>query len=73
LLPDEPAKETGDITGLEFTGEKYGDCPLLFTTLAPYIEAGSVIEYHGEDGDKWRYVFDGKTIKVTKPKVVWEE
>ena len=39
--------------------------------IAPYVEAGSYIEMYGEDGDKWRYVFDGKTVKEVYPKVEW--
>lgn len=64
--------ETGDITKIDFIGEKYGDCEVMFKAIAPYVEAGSVLEYLGEDGDKWRYKFNGKTMEKVKPKVVWE-
>lgn len=64
--------DTEGIYRLEFTGEKYGDDDLLFKTLAPYVEAGSYLEWLGEDGDKWRFTFDGKVMKQTRPKIVWE-
>lgn len=65
--------ETGDIISLDFGGEKWGDDRLLFDTLAPYVEAGSKIEYLGEDGNKWRFVFDGKTLKESRPQVTWSD
>jgi hypothetical protein len=66
-------EDTGDVIGLEFTGEKYGDDDLLFKALAPFIEAGAVIEFRGEDGAQWKYVFDGVTYKEKHSKVVYEE
>lgn len=56
----------------EFLGEKYGDDELLFTALAPYIEAGSEIHFIGEDGDQWKYVFDGKSLKELRGNVTFE-
>jgi hypothetical protein len=57
--------DTGDITFLEFTGQKRGDDELLFRALAPYIEAGSYIHFTGEyTRENWQFVFDGKEMKV---------
>lgn len=55
-----------------FTGEKLGDYELeLYDAMAEFVEDG-YIEYLGEDGCKWRYVFkDGKCEEIF-PKVTWE-
>lgn len=50
--------ETGDVIGLEFTGQKSGSDLQLFNAIAPFVEAGSYIEMQGEDGAVWRWVFD---------------
>lgn len=67
--------KAGNITCLEFKGEKYGDDTLLFTALAPYVEAGSYIKMKGEDGALFRWVFDGKGVKEQQAtvEVVWPE
>mgnify|MGYP005750691621 CR=1 FL=1 len=49
----------GDIVDLSFEGEKLGDDKQLFDALAPYVSRGSFLEMHGEDGEVWRWVFDG--------------
>ncbi len=65
--------ETGDITKLEFTGEKMGDDKLLFTALAPFVEPGGEILFRGEDGDAWKYKFDGKNMKEVTARLQWED
>lgn len=52
---------TGDHTSITFTGEKSGDESVLFPAIAKYVTAGSYIEFQGEDGARWRWVFDGTT------------
>lgn len=37
--------------------EDYGD---LFVFLAKYVVDGSSLDFNGEDGAKWRVLFDGK-------------
>ena len=56
-----------------FTGEKLGDDNLLFDAIAPYVEAGSYIEMLGEDGQIWRWIFDGKTCREVTAKIIFEE
>jgi hypothetical protein len=56
--------ESNDIVGINFSGEKL---------IAPYVEAGSYIQMQGEDGEMWRWVFDGATVKEVKPKIDWNE
>ena len=60
-----------NIINISFEGEKYGDDLIFFKVIAPYVEAGSYIQMQGEDGEMWRWVFDGKTVKEVKPKIAW--
>lgn len=52
-------KDTYKIT--DFCGEKLGDDIDIFEILAPYIHKG-YIEMQGEDGDSWRWIFDGDKV-----------
>lgn len=61
----------GNVTKIKFSGENAGDDFHLFKALAPFVKAGSFIEILGEDGDRWRWVFDGKTCRQIDPEVVW--
>lgn len=55
----------GDIYGLEFTGEKYGDEEVFFNALAPYVEYNSQLSFEGEDGATWKWIFkDGKVEQI---------
>lgn len=65
-------KETGDVDGLEFDGKKYGDEEVLFAALAPYVEPDSFIEVMGEEGEMWRWFFDGKKLITQEAKITWE-
>lgn len=53
--------DQGDIAGLHFEGEKLGDDKQLLDALAPFVDAGSFLVMHGEDGAVWRWYFDGST------------
>lgn len=53
----------GDICDIEFTGEKYGDEKIFFTSLAPYVEPDSYVCFEGEDGEVWKWIFrNGKVM-----------
>jgi hypothetical protein len=52
----------GDFIVDYFVGEKLGDCEILWKTVAPFIENGAEIEFRGEDGWQWKYVFDGVSM-----------
>ena len=56
---------------LYFEGEKLGDDIILFCAIAPFVNAGSFIEMHGEEGFMWRWVFDGKECHEIEPTVTW--
>lgn len=47
----------GNIIKVNFTGEKLGDDMIFLKTLAPYVENKSYIDFKGEDGYTWRYLF----------------
>lgn len=52
----------GNIDCLAFDGEKWGSCSLMFSAIAPYVKKGSYIEMSGEEGEIWRWQFDGKKM-----------
>jgi len=59
--------DSGDIDEVEFDGEKLGNDDVLWQALAPFVEPGSVIYCHGEDGTDWRWTFkDGVFEEETK-------
>lgn len=47
------------------------DEDVLFYAIAPYVEKDSFIEIHGEDGEMWRYVFDGTSYEEIYPTITW--
>lgn len=62
---------TLDINKLEFVWDKLGNDENLFGLIAPYIEEGSYIQWIGEDGDIWRYVFRNGIFEIVTPKIEW--
>ena len=64
--------EDHNIISINFCGEKSGDDLILFDAIAPFVEPGSMIEMLGEDGAKWRWIFDGKTCEEKYAKIVWD-
>ena len=49
--------DKGDVDSISFEGENLGDDTIFFSEIAPYVEEGSYVQMHGEDGDIWRWVF----------------
>jgi len=62
----------GGVDGVYFTGEKYGDDPILFKAIAPFVEDGSYIEMQGENGEIWRWVFNNGKFKEVYGRHVFE-
>ncbi len=54
--------DNGDIADIQFDGEKLGQEGLMFQAIAPYVVAGSYLQFQGEDGSIWRFVFDGEKM-----------
>lgn len=54
------------------SGEKLDGCELeLYNSMAEFVDDG-YIEYLGEDGERWRYVFKNGKCREVYPKVIWE-
>ena len=45
----------------------------LFDILAPFVDAGSYIEMYDGKANRWRYAFNGITMKKIMPTIVYEE
>lgn len=67
------SEDSGDISGIEFKGEKAGDDEILWSAIAPYVTSGSFIEMVGEEGERWRWKFDDGECREVIAKVVWDE
>lgn len=65
--------DDGNITDIDFVGDKLADDEVLFQKIAPYVREGSFIEMEGEDGECWKWVFKGGKCKEIKARLVWEE
>jgi hypothetical protein len=64
--------KSGDIDKISHEWEKvHGD--ELWEALAPFVKSGSYIQWCGEDGEKWRNVFQGGKTKQVKPVLTWPE
>ena len=61
----------GDICNIYFEGEKLGDDEILFDAIAPFVEAGSYVEMDGENGDMWRWEFDGEMCVENLLTITW--
>ncbi len=54
----------GDISGINFIGEKLGDDNIFFQAIAPYVEEGSYIQMFNDSGKTWRWCFEnGKMLE----------
>lgn len=60
-----------DIIDIDFMSECLGSNKELFDVIAPYVEKDSYIEMSGEEGEIWRWVFDGKDYQEKEPNVSW--
>lgn len=57
---------------IQYTGgNNYGSISYPLEQIAEFVEAGSYIEMSGEEGRRWRWVFDGKTCKQVFPVLTW--
>ena len=68
---DEDAVDDEGFT-MMFYDNKCGDEEHFFKALAPCIADGSYINWRGEDGDLWRWEFEGGTMRTRRGGVVWE-
>jgi len=67
-----PLVDKGDHYQIDyFRGEKLGDDYSIFYAISPYVES-SYIEMMGEDGEKWRWVFENGKCEEIYPQVTWD-
>ena len=66
--------EEGNVTDFIFSGEKYGGDELVFlNTIAPYVKEGSFIEFRGEDGEQWKWYFNGNTCEEYFAEIIYSD
>jgi hypothetical protein len=51
---------------------KTGQESVLFEQLAPFIKAGSFVDWRGEDGMHFRWMFDGETMKEVQGTITYD-
>ncbi len=61
------------IIGIAFNGKKLGNEEALFSAIADSVEGGSYIEMTGEDGNIWRWRFDGECCHEENAKLDFSE
>jgi hypothetical protein len=50
---------------------KTGCQDVFLEALAPYVEAGSYIEWQGEEGEQYRFDFNGTSMTQRSGVVAW--
>jgi len=70
--PSYRSDEDDTIIQLRFSREKLGDEDTWLKVIAPYVEAGSYIEVLGEERERWRWVFDGESMREVRARVIWD-
>lgn len=62
----------GNVTGIEYVGEILSNEEEAFAKIAPYVESGSYLEMCGEDGERFRWIFNNGTFKEIIAKTIWD-
>jgi hypothetical protein len=63
-------EEDGTITGMHYDS-KTGCQDIFLEALAPYVKAGSYIEWQGEEGEQYRFDFNGTSMTQRSGVVTW--
>ncbi len=61
----------GNIVDVGFLGEKLEDDFMWFQSIAPYVRDGSCIEMTGEEGERWRWVFENGKCEEVHAHITW--
>ncbi len=63
----------GDILGVTLAGghRSQGDERHLWRALAPFVEPGGELLWHGEDDRIWRWTFDGQAMHEEHGRIVF--
>ena len=68
-----PDDDEIDIVAILWGGDKYyGLLDDFLQALAPFVEKGSWIEMQGEEGEIWRWYFDGETLQTIEARIVFD-
>ena len=62
-----------NIINVDYECDKVYDMDGFCNAMAPFVESGSFLEFKGEDGKQWRYVFRDKSWKKVEPQIIWPE
>jgi hypothetical protein len=63
----------GNIDAIGYNGGNLSDEEDLFKQIAPMVEDDSFLEYRGEDGELWRWVFRGGKCYELTATITWPE
>lgn len=55
-----------------FIGEKIGDEDIFFKEIEDLVEDGSYAEWLGEDGERWKWFFNGSGMEIKQGKVSYD-
>jgi len=61
-----------NVVKVDFMAENLRDDYEIFEAISPFVESGSFIEMLGEDGRRWRWLFNGETCKEKFARIVWD-
>ena len=64
-------EDGGDLL-IETYDSKIGQEDIFFEVLAPYLHPSSVIEWRGEDGYQFRWVFENGVMRLQEAVISWE-
>lgn len=56
-----------------FEGQSFGDDNHLWKAMESVVTPDSVVEFHGEDGSHWKYIFKKNKFKEIQGEVQYEE
>ena len=65
--------EAGNIAAIGFNGENPGDTFEMFQRIAPMVDDGCYLEFSGEDGSLWRWVFKNGKCHEINAMITWPE
>lgn len=66
------SNKRGDILDPSFCGRQR-EIDQFFETLAPYVDEGSYINWVGEFGDHWQWLFTGGMMRVLEGIITYSE
>ena len=61
----------GNLVGFIYDN-KTGQQDLFLDSIAPYVKAGSYLNWMGEDGSLWQHSFNGKEMTMKSGVITWE-